>query len=198
MSCPITSRLSLLSQTYTSEQLLIRHNVFARQTDTYRPCQRRAVPPEPTCHWLLTPGSWGVADAGFQPCGQIFEMSAPSALYRRIVAIPVLTFSYARVSETQTCPIVLPHQFKGDRSGTSLKGFPTIAEAMRWLTDKDLADLNHPWSPLESDLTSRAQIDLSFHKKPAFQIFLGCQGLEDSLWAGFDKQFFLKCSTNQM
>src|SRR6516225_3840442 len=111
---PITARLSLLCQTYT-----------------YRPFQRRAVPPEPTCHWLLTPGSWGVADASFQPCGQIAQMSAPSALDRRIVAIPVLTFSYARVSETQACPIVLLRQFKGDRRGTSLKGFPTIAEAVR-------------------------------------------------------------------
>src|SRR5215469_4863336 len=125
-------------------------------------------------------------------------MSAPSALYRRIVAIPVLTFSYARVSETQACPIVLPCQFKGDCSGTSLKGFPTIAEAVRRLTYKDLADLKHPWSPLESDRTPRAQIDLSFHKKPAFQIFLRCQGLEDPLWAGFDKQFYLKCSTHHM
>src|SRR5215469_17663810 len=104
----------------------------------------------------LTPGSWGVADAGFQPCGQIFEMSAPSALYRHIVAIPVLTFSYARVRETQTCPIVLPHEFKADRRGTSLKGFPTIAEAVRRLAYKDLADLKHPWFPRESDRTSRA------------------------------------------
>src|SRR5215831_11165520 len=125
-------------------------------------------------------------------------MSAPSSLYRRIVAIPVLTFSYARVSETQACPIVLLRQFKGHRRGTSLKGFPTIAEAMRRLTDKDLADLKLPWSPLESDRTSRAHIDLSFYKKPAFQIFLRCQGLEDALWAGFDKQFFLKCSTHHM
>ena len=133
---PGRARLALPSQTYTREQLPLRHLLSSRHTDTHRPCQRRAVPPEPTCHWLLTPGSWGVADAGFQPCGQIFEMSAPSALYRLIVAIPVLTFSYARVSETQTCPIVLPRQFKGDRSGTSLKGFPTIAEAMRRLTDE--------------------------------------------------------------
>src|SRR5215471_20145451 len=192
MSCPITSRLSLLSQTYTSEQLLIRHNVFARQTDTYRPCQRRAVPPEPTCHWLRTPGSWGVTDAGFQPCGQIAQMRAPSALDRRVVAIPVLTFAYARVNETQTCPIVLPSQFKGDRRGTGFKGFPTIAEAMRRLIYKDLADLKHPWSPLKSDRTSRSQINLGFHKKPSFQIFLCCQGLKDALWASFDKQFFLK------
>src|SRR5689334_4674943 len=81
-------------------------------------------------------GRGRVADAGFQPCGQIFEMSAPSALDRRIVAIPVLTCSYARVSETQACPIVLPRQCKGDRSGISLKGFPTIAEAVRRLTYK--------------------------------------------------------------
>src|SRR5919108_5768466 len=83
---------------------IVKHNLQA--------IPKACLQPEPTCHWLLTPGSWGVADSGFQPCGQIFEMSTPSALDRRIVAIPVLTFSYARVSETQTCPIVLPRQFK--------------------------------------------------------------------------------------
>src|SRR5215831_11987633 len=114
----------------------MRHLVSSRQTDTYRPFQRRACSQS-----LRATGSWGVAYAGFQPCGQIAQMSAPSALDRRIIAIPVLTFSYARVSETQTCPIVLPHEFKGHRRGTRPVSFPTIAEAMRRLTDKDRADL---------------------------------------------------------
>src|SRR6516225_9106525 len=41
-------------------------------------------------------GPGGGADAGFQPGSQIAQMRAPSALDRRVVAIPVLTCSYAR------------------------------------------------------------------------------------------------------
>src|SRR5215469_12359462 len=102
------------------------------------------------------------------------------------------------MSETQTRAIVFRCQFKGDRRRARSKGLPGIAETIRRLAHEDLANLEHVRCPRKSDRTSRAQIDLSFHKKPAFQIFLRGQGLEDALWAGFDKQFFLKCSTNHM
>src|SRR5690348_2074657 len=118
-------------------------------------------------------------------------MGTPAAVDRVVVGIPVLTFADARVSETQTCPIVLPCQFKGDRGGTSLKGFPAIAEAMGRLKHKDLANFNHARPPLEPDRSSRAQIDFSFYEKPAFQFCFLSQRLEDTLWSGIDKQIFL-------
>src|SRR5690348_9628767 len=93
----IKSNLHKLAATYTAPCILSSNRHL-------QAIPKASLQPEPTCHWLLPLGPGGVADAGFQPCGQIFEMSAPSALYRRIVAIPVLTFSYARVSETQACP----------------------------------------------------------------------------------------------
>src|SRR5229473_3660515 len=94
--------------------------------------------PEPARNWLSTlngpSGPRRFADAGFEPGGQIFEMNAPAAVDGGVVVIPVLTFADARVYEMEACAIVFRCQFKGDRGGARLKGFPAIAQAMGRLT----------------------------------------------------------------
>src|SRR6266446_6471577 len=92
------------------------------------------------------------ADAGFEPGGQIFEMNnAPAAVYGGVVVIPVLPFADARVDEMETCAIVFRRQFKGDRGGARLKGFPDIAEAMGRFEHEDLASFDRVRRPLEPD-----------------------------------------------
>src|SRR5579883_1400799 len=125
-------------------------------------------------------------------------MSAPTAVDGGVVLIPVLTFADASVSEMETCAIVFRAQFKGDRGGARSKGLPGIAETMGRFEHEDLANLEPVRRPRESDRSPGTQIDLGFHKKPVFQILFRGQCLEDALWAGIDKQFFLKCSTYQM
>lgn|SRR5215469_3101676 len=132
------------------------------------------------------------ADAGFEPGGQIVEMNAPAAVYGGVVVVPVLTFVDARVNETETCAIVFRGQFKGDCGGARLQSFPAIAEAMGRLIHEDLANFDRVRRPLEPDRSPRAQIDLGFHHKPAFQLcFLG-QGPEDALWVALMNNSFLE------
>ncbi len=140
---------------------------------------------------LASGPSW-FADAGFEPGGQIFEMTAPAAVDGGVVVIPVLTFADASVDEMETCAIVFRCQCKGDRGGARLKGSPAIAEAMGRVEHEDLAKLDQVRSPLEPDRAPRAQIDLGGLHKPAFQICFLCQSLEDALWGGVDEEFFLK------
>ncbi len=90
-------------------------------------------PAETACNWLSTlngpSGPRSFADAGFEPGGQIVEMNGPAAIDGGVVGIPVLPFADARVDEMETCAIVFRCQFKGDRGGARLKGFPGIAQA---------------------------------------------------------------------
>src|SRR5260221_7036684 len=99
-------------------------------------------------------------DAGFEPGGQIFEMNAPAAVDGGVVVIPVLTFADASVDEMETCAIVFRRQFKGDRGGARLKGFPAIADAMGRFEHEDLANFDRVRGPLEPDRPARTQIDL--------------------------------------
>ncbi len=89
--------------------------------------------PETACNWLSTlngpSGPRRFADASFEPGGQIVEMNGPAAIDGGVIGIPVLPFADARVDEMETCAIVFRCQFKGDRGGARLKGFPGIAQA---------------------------------------------------------------------
>jgi hypothetical protein len=142
---------------------------------------------------LQTPGGpRGRAGTGFEPGGQIGEMDIPATVDGGIVGIPVLPLADASVGETKTSALVFRGQFKGDRRGARRKSLPAITETMGRLTHEDSANFDRIWRPLKPDRSPRAQIDLGFLHKPTFQLCWLGQGLEDALWSGVDKQFFLK------
>src|SRR5215471_16527589 len=92
-----------------------------------------------------------LADAGFEPGGQVVEMNAPATVDGGVIAIPVLPYADASMDEMQTGATVFRGQFKGDCGGGWLQDFPAIAEAMGWLTHEDRAHFDRVRCPLEPD-----------------------------------------------